>query len=141
MRRDLTILSLALFLCLAPFLGKAVHLDDPLFLWSARQIQEHPLDPYGFQVNWDSVDTPADYVIQNPPLASYYLAGVSALLGWNEYVLHLAFLMPALAAAWGLYFLARRFCRHPLEAALMGTLTPVFLVSATTLMCDVTMLA
>src|SRR2546422_5508119 len=39
---------------LAPFLNKAFHIDDPLFLWMAQQIAKHPLDPYGFDVNWSS---------------------------------------------------------------------------------------
>jgi hypothetical protein len=45
------------------------------------------------------------------------------------------------AAVLGSYALARRFCRHPVEAALLGALTPAFLVSATTVMCDVPALA
>src|SRR5438270_5558613 len=40
---------------LAPFLNKAFHIDDPLFLWMAQQIAKHPLDPYGFEVNWVSL--------------------------------------------------------------------------------------
>ena len=38
--------------CLVPFLGKAFHVDDPLFLWTARQIIEKPGDFFGTTVNW-----------------------------------------------------------------------------------------
>ena len=31
-------------LLLLPFIGKAVHIDDPLFIWTAQQIQKHPFD-------------------------------------------------------------------------------------------------
>ena len=37
---------------LLPFSGKAFNVDDPLFVYVARQITHHPLDPYGFKVNW-----------------------------------------------------------------------------------------
>jgi len=39
---------------LAPFLNKAFHIDDPLFIWMAQQIAKHPFDHYGFYVNWVS---------------------------------------------------------------------------------------
>jgi 4-amino-4-deoxy-L-arabinose transferase-like glycosyltransferase len=37
--------------------------------------------------------------------------------------------------------LARRLCDHPIHAALAALFTPVFMVSSTTLMCDVLMVA
>jgi hypothetical protein len=45
----LTGVTLAILL---PFIGKPLHIDDPVFLWCARQIQSHPFDFYGFKVNW-----------------------------------------------------------------------------------------
>jgi tetratricopeptide (TPR) repeat protein len=126
---------------LAPFAGKAFHVDDTLFLYAARQICAHPADPYGFQVNWYGPVMPMADVAMNPPLASYYLALVGSCLGWSEMALHLAFLIPAAAAVLGTYFLAMRFCREPLLAALTTLLCPVFLVSSTQLMCDTMTLA
>lgn len=134
-------LVVATLLCLGPFVSKPVHLDDPLFLWAARQIQAHPLDPFGFQVNWSLAVEPMFLATQNPPLAAYYLALVAAVFGWNEAVLHTAFLLPALAAVLGTHQLAKRLCAHPVFAALTVLATPVFLVSSTTLMCDTMMLA
>ena len=123
------------------FIDRAVHIDDPLFVWAARHIQSHPADPYGFSVNWYGESIPISEVTKNPPLASYYLAATAFLLGWSEPALHFTFMFPALAAALGTYLTARRFCRHPLLAALAGILTPVFFVSSVTVMCDMLMLA
>ena len=78
---------------------------------------------------------------ENPPLACYYVALAAGVLGGSEPALHVAFLLPALAAAWGTWRLARRLCPQPLLAALATVCTPVFLVSSTTIMCDVLLLA
>ncbi len=131
----------ATLLCLAPFAAKAFHIDDTVFLYVARQICAHPLDPYGFNINWYGYEMCMAEVNQNGPLVSYYIALAASCVGWSEIALHLAFLFPALAAVLGTYFLAARFCTRPLLAALATLLCPVFLVSSTTLMCDVMMLA
>jgi 4-amino-4-deoxy-L-arabinose transferase-like glycosyltransferase len=55
--------------------------------------------------------------------------------------MHGAFLVPAVAAVLGTFFLAQRLSGSPLLAALLMLFTPVFLVSATTVMCDVWLLA
>ncbi len=52
------VLALATSLLLAPFLTRAFNIDEPLFLWAAAQIQSHPGDPYGFNVNWDNTAEP-----------------------------------------------------------------------------------
>jgi 4-amino-4-deoxy-L-arabinose transferase-like glycosyltransferase len=126
---------------LAPFLHKAFHIDDPLFLWMAQQIARHPLDPYGFSVNWASFPAPMWKEMQNPPLCSYYIAAVASVAGWSEIALHLAYLPWAIMSILGTFSLARRFCREPLTAALLTLFTSVFLVSATNVMCDVMLLA
>ena len=41
-------------LTLFPFIDKPFHMDDPMFLWTARQIQKTPLNFYGFDVNWQN---------------------------------------------------------------------------------------
>src|SRR5437879_5859100 len=104
-------LTLAMLL---PFLRKAVHIDDPLFLWAAWQIQAHPADFYGFTVNWYVVEEPMHAVTKNPPLASYYLAAGAALFGRSEASLHAAMLLPAIGVVIGAYRLARRLCSQPL---------------------------
>ena len=35
-----------------PFLNKALHIDDPLFVYEAEQILKDPLHPYQFEINW-----------------------------------------------------------------------------------------
>ena len=138
--RHLLLLALTTVLALAPFLGKPVHLDDPMYLWAARRIQSHPLDPYGFTVNWRGWAEPMTTVMQNPPLVSYYLAGTTALFGWSAVALHAAMLPWAVLATVGTAVLAGRFCRRPIWAAVLAVATPAVFVSATTLMCEMPLL-
>lgn len=137
----LLILVSVTIISLAPFAAKAFNIDEPLFIWVAKHIQLHPLDFYGFRINWYGTEMNASAIIKNPPLASYYIALAAYLSGWNEIPLHLAFLLPAIAVAVGTYFLAREFTQHPLTATLIGILNPAFILSSSTVMCDTTMLA
>jgi 4-amino-4-deoxy-L-arabinose transferase-like glycosyltransferase len=127
--------------CLALFLGKAFHIDDPLFVWAGRHIHDHPTNFYGFRVNWGTNEIPMWEETRNPPLACYYIAGAGSLFGWGEVGLHAAFLVPAAAAVWGTYRLALHLCARPALAALTTLATPAFLVSSTNVMCDTLMLA
>ena len=140
-RHPVWTLTLVMLVWLGPFLAKPFNIDDPLFIFVAHQIQSHPANPYGFNVEWGWTQFPMWKVTENPPLAGYYLALAGAMLGWSEMALHFAFLLPALAVGWGTHRLARHFCHQPLLAALAAVFTPVFLVSASTIMCDVLMLA
>jgi tetratricopeptide (TPR) repeat protein len=134
-------LAVLTVLLLAPFLAKAIHIDDTLFVWAAKQIVKHPLDPYGFPVVWYKTSMPMHEVNLNPPLAAYYAALAGAWAGWSEFHLHLAFLVPAVIVVLGVYQLARGLCDSPALAAALTLAAPGFLVSATTLMSDVPMLA
>jgi hypothetical protein len=127
--------------CLLPFLAKAIHIDDPLFVWTAQHIRSHPLDFYGFTVDWGLAPTRMCDEMKNPPLAAYYLAAVGGLLGWSEEALHFGFLLPAVAFTVGTFFLARQFCEHPFVVGLTALAAPVFLLCATSLMCDTMMMA
>jgi len=127
--------------CLAPFLDKAFHIDDPVFVWLARQIAGNPLDPYGFDVNWYGFLQPVSEANINPPLFSCLLAVAGSAAGWGEIPLHLACLVPACLAVLGTWSLAKRHGGHPLLAAVVMAIAPAFWVSATTLMPDVTMLS
>jgi hypothetical protein len=139
--RELALIAAVLLVCVLPFVTKPFHMDDPLFVWTAEQIRVEPWDFYGFDVNWFGWPSPMWQAMKNPPGTSYYLALVGGWFGGSEAALHLALLLPALALIWGVYGLALRFAAPPLIAALAATLSPVFLVSCTTVMCDVTMLA
>ena len=144
--RKVTLVSAALLVIitiifLVPFAGKAFHIDDPMYLWTAKHILHSPLDFYGFNVNWYGTEEPMSSVMKNPPLASYYLALVGLLFGWDEVTIHLAMTLPAIFVILGIFFLARQLCPSPFEVTLISLFTPVFLVSATTVMCDVLMLS
>jgi 4-amino-4-deoxy-L-arabinose transferase-like glycosyltransferase/tetratricopeptide (TPR) repeat protein len=133
-------IGVILVLCLGPLVNKAVHTDDVLFVWTGQWIQKHPLDFFGLYVNWWFSAIPMWVANYNPPLMSYFLAGVASLFGWHEIALHLGCLVVAFMAALGIYSLAQMWCDRPLLATLVAIFTPAFLVSSSTLMCDVMML-
>jgi len=141
LRYPRTILVLVTLTCLLPFIGKAFHIDDSLFVWAGRHIQTQWWNPYGFEVNWYGYTMPMHEVTKNPPLACAYIALISSIFGESEVALHLGFLAQAIAVVLGTYRLARRLCARPFTAALAALFTPVFLVSSTTVMCDMLMLA
>lgn len=90
---------------------------------------------------WGTTELPLWEVTKNPPLASYYCALIGSVAGWSERALHFGFLLPALTVVLGAYRLAQRFTQYPLAAAAATLLTPGFLVSSTSVMCDTMMLA
>ena len=138
---DIAALVIVVATLLFPFAGKAFNIDDPLFIWAAQQIIDHPNDFYGFLVNWYGHEMPMYDVMKNPPLTSYFIALVAFLFGLGEVPLHMSFLAFAVAATIGIYFLARELCPKPLLATLAGILNPAFVVSSNTVMCDIPMLA
>ena len=85
---DAFLVAVVTIAVLTPFLNKAFHIDDPLFLWMAQQISMHPGDPYGFAVNWYVSNQPMFSIMQNPPLNSYYMALMASFLGWSEPAMH-----------------------------------------------------
>ncbi len=76
-------LLLVVLAVLAPFLAKPFNIDDPLFLWTARQIQAHPADPYGFhgQLVWNGG---ADVVGDAKPAAGQLLPRAGGGSFWLE---------------------------------------------------------
>ena len=80
-------------------------------------------------------------ITKNPPLTGYVIALVTALAGWGEPALHLAFLVPAAVVVVCTYRLAERFGAEPRLATLSGLFSPVFLVSSTNVMSDTLQLA
>jgi 4-amino-4-deoxy-L-arabinose transferase-like glycosyltransferase len=140
-RRAKALLGGLTLVALLPFLNKAYDIDDPLFLWMGQQIVRHPFDPYGGTVHWSSLAQPMWVAMQNPPLCSYYIANIGLFAGFGEVVMHIAFLLPAIAAVLGTFALAKRLCGSPVTAAFLTLFTPVFLISASHVMCDVMLLA
>jgi 4-amino-4-deoxy-L-arabinose transferase-like glycosyltransferase len=137
--REALVVALLALALLLPFTGKAWHIDDTLFLWAAEHIHDQPLDFYGFNKNWYGVERPMHATNMNPPLTAYWIAAATALAGWHEQALHLAFLPWAAGAALGAWFTARLLTARPLAATLAAVVTPAFLVSSTNVMTDTPM--
>lgn len=129
-----SVLFVFCFACLVPFLNKAFHIDDPTFLGMAKHIQSNPLDYFGYYMQFSPP------LITNPPLVAYFIAIPGYLFGYSEVSIHAAFVLPAAATIIGTYLLARDLCEKPLLAAFAALSAPIFLVSSTTIMCDVLML-
>ncbi len=133
--RTICLLLLICLLCLIPFVNKAFHIDDPTFIGMAKHIQSNPLDYFGYYMQFSPP------VITNPPVVAYFIALAGCFFGYSEISLHVAFLIPACAAILGTYLLACDLCAKPFIATLAALCTPVFIVSSTTVMCDVLMLS
>lgn len=125
---------------LLPFSNKSVHIDDPLYLWTAEHLIAEPGQVFKFSVNWSGTATPMAEAVFNPPGAAYYAAFFLRWFGGNEVVLHVAFFLIGLSTTAGVFTLAQKWCKSPALATAMTIATPIFLVSATTLMCDMLML-
>jgi 4-amino-4-deoxy-L-arabinose transferase-like glycosyltransferase len=136
LKRPRVCITLLLTALLAPFLAKPVQTDDYIFVRAAQWIQSHPLNFFGGHINWWFSDLPLYVANCNPPLQSYYLAIFGATLGWSVIVLHAAMLLVTIASGWGIFSLAERWCMRPLLATTIAILTPAFLVSGSSLMCD-----
>ncbi|MBI4678388.1 MAG: glycosyltransferase family 39 protein [Elusimicrobia bacterium] len=119
-----------------PFLGKAFHMDEPLFLYTAQHLLADPLRPGLFAFNWYGTSAPMAQINNNPPLLSCLLAPVLALAGGREWVIRLAFLPFDVLAAAALYLLAGRFLARPLWPVLIVLACPAYLVNMGHLMAE-----
>jgi 4-amino-4-deoxy-L-arabinose transferase-like glycosyltransferase len=140
-RRGRLLVVGATLACLTPFLGKAFHIDDPVYVEVAQQILRSPLDFFSSEMNWHGWMEPVAAFNKNPPGLSFYLALVGGVVGFEEWKVHLGLLLPALALVLGTAALAQRLSSNPWAAGLALLTMPAVLVSATTVMPDVLMLA
>ena len=124
-----------------PFLTSAFRIDDTYFLAVTRQIYQHPLDPYGFQINWDGKPEWAFKTLANPPLVPAYLAAWHCLFPWNEVSFHLAVLPFSLIAFFAFGSVARNFGVEPLTAQVLLCCSPAFFLGSQVIMQDVPMLS
>jgi hypothetical protein len=69
---------------LAPFLGKAFHMDDPLFIWTAKHLRRCTLRLLRLRRQLGRHACPDVVVTQNPRSRAYYMALVGAIAGWSE---------------------------------------------------------
>lgn len=137
--RGLFIVMLLTLAAILPFVRKAYHIDDPTYLWTARQIIKDPLNFYGYTINWYWTEEPMHTAMKNPPLTAHYMAAASLAVGWSEAGQHAAFALWTVGLAAGVFVLARKWGVNPMLAALATIFTPGTLVSATNVMCDVMM--
>ena len=150
--RDLGIILGVVLAVTLPFADKAIHIDDVYFVEVARNILAHPWRPFAGAVALEDEDyrvfaaqgrCPDTFAsMSHPPLVPYAIALIAAVTGgWRERWLHLGFALFAGGAALAMYSLARRFTRHGLAATLLLISSPIFILSAQSLMTDMPTLA
>ncbi len=135
--KPLLVLAL-LFTLLNAF--KPLCIDDALYYYHAKQISEHPLNPYGFMVFWNDRPEPA---IQNlaPVLMQYWWAIAIRLCGDHPFIWKVWLLPYALLLVFSVHWLLRRFAAGgEMILTWMVVISPVFLPSFN-LMLDVPVLA
>jgi 4-amino-4-deoxy-L-arabinose transferase-like glycosyltransferase len=125
--REAMALAAVVLVAVLPFLGKAFHIDDVLYLAVARQILREPLDPYGAQITWEKEPESLFDADFNPPLWNYLMAAVMAVAGESEIALHLLEGVFVAGAAVAMYGLSRRYVRWPLAATSLLVLSPAML--------------
>ena len=101
--------------------SKPLVIDDPVYVTFARQIQEHPSDPYGFDLYWYDAPEPAMRFGTLPAVLPYWLAGAMTLFGDSPVAWKLSLLPFALALTGSLAFLLGRFAR-PFATPVLWTL-------------------
>jgi len=124
--KHLLVLAL-LFTVLNAF--KPLCIDDALYYYHAKQISEHPLDPYGFTVFWNDRPEPA---VQNlaPVLMQYWWAIAIRLFGDHPFIWKLWLFPYALLLVFSIHRLLRRFASgYENILTWMIVISPVFLPS------------
>lgn len=154
MKRVDRLRSVSLLLCISffcflfiPFLNKAYHIDDAVWMDFARMVAWNPLKtapaPYPFMGGMLTDFVPYDG--SHPPLVLYYMKLIMALFGDREIVMHSAFLIfPALAVVSLAGLTALLFPdakRSAMLVPLFAMAIPAFLVNAHNVMTDVPTLA
>ncbi|MBI5883509.1 MAG: glycosyltransferase family 39 protein [Elusimicrobia bacterium] len=123
------------------FLGKAYHMDEPLYLPAAWHILKDPLHPFSFEFNYYGRSLPYREINNTPPVIMYLLALGLKLTGGGERAMRLFFLPFDLAAAAGLYLLAGRFLFRPLLPVLIVLACPAYWINMAHLMPEKLVLA
>lgn len=119
-----------------PFILKAFHVDDTLFVYASRQIRRDPLRPYDFILNWNGTDEHMWNVTKNPPLASYCLAFSHSLFGETEAASHLTSVLFALLCTGCAWWLAMQVGAPTLWSGLLVATSPAFVVTASGVSSD-----
>lgn len=143
MTRDTrTVFLLAALFCVVTFfnLTKAVHIDDPTYLLIARNLALDPLHPLSGELILSGAPIQV-FSTNQPPLLFYAYAGLIAVFGESELVLHAFMALFSAAAIFFFHRLALRCCpRVALPATFAFALGAAFL-PAQNLMTDVPVVA
>jgi 4-amino-4-deoxy-L-arabinose transferase-like glycosyltransferase len=134
------VLSVAL---LAPHLGKAFTLDDPVFMRTAEHALADPLHPTAFEMVWRNVPERTSELVPTGPVMPWLLVP-AALAGGSEAVAHLLQLAMLWLAIVSTVALARRLgvaARWTWAAGVLVVVTPAVLGMAATAMPDVSAMA
>jgi hypothetical protein len=134
---------IALILCsVVPFAGRAVYLDEQIYLHIAETAlkkdllfpQEGPWVQFGIPMANLAGHT-------HPPLGEYYLALILKILGrFQESPFRLLWMIFPIMTALGFYRLAKRFTADPLLVSCLFAVSPAFFIMSPTLMMDIPML-
>lgn len=84
---------------------KPFHIDDTAYLLIAEWITQSPFHPMSGAFKWLDTTEPI-FVTNQPHLFFYLMAGMMALAGPSELVMHLLLSVFTLALLWGTYLLA-----------------------------------
>jgi hypothetical protein len=119
---------------------KPVVIDDTAYLFFARQISQHPLDPYGFELFWYSNPLPAMQILL-PPVVPYWLGLGITIFGEQLFLLKLWLFPFAWLLAWALRDLLDRFAPHSSPKTLWLLILSAFVLPLFNFMLDVPALA
>lgn len=119
----------------------AFRVDEPNIIAIAKQIAQHPLDPYGFTINWIGTPQPAWRVLANPPLVPAWLAAWAGVFGWSESSLHIAVIPFSAIALVAIAMLAESFAASPVVLLALAIASPAFALASQVVMPDMAMLA
>jgi hypothetical protein len=119
---------------------KPLHVDDACYYSYAAHIAEHPLDPYGFEINWNQWPASANQVLAPPVFLYWWALGIS-LLGQDPLLWKLWMLPIALLLAYSLRQLFQRFAPGVQTPLLWLTMMSPALLPSFNLMLDVPVLA
>lgn len=142
-RQRLILFLVPLFLSL-PFINRAYFVDDNYFVEIATWLKDNPQLPYHFRTDDAGLQTRGweenGFVrMVNPLLHHYYLALLLKAGGAKEWFVRLGCVFLSCFAALFIFGLARRLCDHPFWTTLLILLSPVFWLSAHSLLIDSTL--
>jgi hypothetical protein len=108
---------------------KPLQVDDAAYYYYARQISQHPFDPYGFEIFWYQHPLPANHVLA-PPVIPYWWAAGIRVFGDHPFLWKLWLFPFAWLFVVALHAIFQRFATpNELPLTCMTVFSPVFLPS------------